>query len=50
VIPICLDDTKFPGIPQDIVGIHFKFDPDDTAWRAEATDEIVMKLIDKLSR
>jgi hypothetical protein len=29
VIPIFLDDTKFVGIPQDIVGIHFKFDPTD---------------------
>ena len=35
VIPIFLDDTKFPGIPQDIVGIRFAFDPADPNWRAK---------------
>jgi hypothetical protein len=49
VIPIFLDDTKFPGIPQDIVGIQFEFDPNDPEWKNKATDEIIMKLIDKLS-
>jgi hypothetical protein len=49
VIPIFLDDTKFPGIPQDIVGIRFKFDPNDPEWKKKATDAIIMKLIDKLS-
>jgi hypothetical protein len=49
VIPIFLDDSKFPGIPQDIVGIKFKFDPNDPDWKKKATDEIVMRLIDKLS-
>ncbi len=49
VIPIFLDDTKFPGIPSDIVGIHFVFDPSQDDWKQKATDEIIMKLIDKLS-
>jgi hypothetical protein len=49
VIPIFLDDTKFPGIPQDLVGIRFKFDPNNPEWKKKATDEIIMKLIDKLS-
>jgi hypothetical protein len=49
VIPIFLDDTKFPGVPQDIIGIKFEFDASDPEWRKEATDEIIMKLIDKLS-
>jgi len=49
VIPIFLDDTKFAGIPHDIVGIKFHFDPTDSNWRADATDQIIMKLIDKIS-
>jgi hypothetical protein len=49
VIPIFLDDTKFVGIPQDIVGIHFHFDPSDPNWQKDATDRIVMKLIDRLA-
>ena len=49
VIPIFLDDTKFPGIPQDLVGIPFKFDRLDPSWKSKATDEIIYKLIDKLS-
>jgi hypothetical protein len=49
VIPVILDDTKFVGIPQDIVGIHFKFDPVDPDWKKKVDEEIVYKLIDKLS-
>ena len=48
VIPVFLDDTKFPGIPQDVVGIKFKFDPADPDWQKNATDQIVMKLIDRI--
>jgi hypothetical protein len=48
VIPIYLDDTKFPGIPQDIVGIRFKFDRNDPSWKNAATDKIVLKLIDRI--
>lgn len=49
VIPIYLDDTKFIGIPADIVGVRFKFDPNDPDWRTNADREIVEKLIDKLT-
>lgn len=49
VIPVFLDDSKFPGVPADIVGIHFRFDPTDLDWKKKATDQIVLKLIDKLS-
>ncbi|QHP70998.1 TIR domain-containing protein [Bradyrhizobium sp. LCT2] len=49
VIPIFLDDTKFVGIPRDIVGIHFKFDPTDPDWKKKVDEEIIYKLIDKLS-
>lgn len=46
VIPIYLDDTPFPGIPKDIVGIDFKAcDPNDTNL---VTDKIVYKLEEKL--
>ena len=49
VIPVFLDDSKFPGIPHDIVGIKFTFDANDPDWKRKATDEIIIKLIDKLS-
>ncbi len=49
VIPIYLDDTKFVGIPADIVGIRFRFDPEDPDWQEKADKEIVEKLIDKLT-
>jgi hypothetical protein len=49
VIPIFLDDTKFVGIPQDIIGIRFAFDPSDPSWRQKATDQIILKLIDRIS-
>ena len=49
VIPIILDDTKFVGVPQDIVGIHFKVDPTNSDWKKKVDEEIVYKLIDKLS-
>jgi hypothetical protein len=49
VIPIFLDDTKFVGIPHDVIGIKFKYDPANPDWQKKANDEIIMKLIDKLS-
>jgi hypothetical protein len=49
VIPIFLDDTKFVGIPHDLIGIKFKFDPTEPEWQKRANDEIILKLIDKLS-
>jgi hypothetical protein len=46
VIPIYLDDTKFVGIPSDIVGITFK---DYSQSNEEAiTDLIVLKLEERL--
>ncbi len=49
VIPVFLDDTVFLGIPKDIVGIVFKFDPAEPDWQAKATDKIILKIIDRLS-
>ena len=52
VFPVFLDDTKFVGIPHDIIGMKFRFDPtdaNDADWPARATKEIVYKLIDKLT-
>lgn len=48
VIPIFLDDTVFVGIPQDIVGIKFRWDPADPEWKRRASEEIVMRLLDRL--
>ena len=49
VIPIWLDKTTFPGIPQDIVSIHFE--PRDSTGEVlynRITDEISFKLISRL--
>jgi hypothetical protein len=47
VIPIYLDDTPFPGIPKDIVGINF--DPNEAGnLENRVTDEIVFKLMDRI--
>jgi hypothetical protein len=32
-----------------VIGIKFKFDPADPDWRKKANNEIIIKLIDKLS-
>lgn len=49
VIPIYLDETVFPGIPQDIVGIHFiPGNSIDKELDGRVTDEIVFKLISRL--
>ena len=49
VIPVFLDDSIFVGIPRDTVGIHFKWDPSDPDWKKEATEKIVMRLIERMS-
>ena len=49
VIPIMLDDTKFVGIPDDIVGIHFTWNQDDQDWKDKVTDDVVFKIIERLS-
>lgn len=49
VVPIFLDDTLFPGIPRDIVGIRFDAGgatPEQLENRV--TDEIVFKLMSRL--
>ena len=48
VIPIFLDDTVFPGIPKDLVSIHFKFDGDVAARRNEIIDNVVLRIASKL--
>jgi len=49
VIPIFLDDTIFPGIPKDTVGIKYSWKPDDPGWRDEVIEKIVYKLIERAS-
>lgn len=46
VIPIYLDDSVFPGVPRDIVGITFKIE--DGIGEGRVTDEIVFKLEERL--
>jgi hypothetical protein len=49
VIPIYLDDTSFPGIPRDIVGISFKVGASSEAELDNlVTDKIVFKLMSRL--
>ncbi|MEO9477109.1 MAG: TIR domain-containing protein [Cyclobacteriaceae bacterium] len=48
VIPVFLDDTKFSGIPQDIVGIKYSFNPENPNWRDTALERIIKKLLLKL--
>jgi hypothetical protein len=49
VIPIFLDDTVFPGIPKDIVGIHFRWDTSDPKWNIAVDNAIIIRLIDRIS-
>lgn len=49
VIPIFLDDTAFPGIPKDTIGIKFTWKPEDADWRNEVFDKILFKLLDRAS-
>jgi hypothetical protein len=49
VIPIYLDDTVFPRIPRDIVGIPFRLgDTPAQELDNRVTDEIVFKLMSRL--
>lgn len=49
VIPIYLDDTAFPGIPRDIVGIPFRMgNTTPQELHNRVTDEIIFKLISRL--
>jgi hypothetical protein len=49
VIPIFLDNTLFLGIPGDIVGIKFQWNPTSQQWKNAVIDEIVFKLMERLS-
>lgn len=48
VIPIFLDDTVFIGIPKDLIGIKFKFDPAATSLHNAVADQISLKVFDRL--
>ena len=48
VIPIFLDDTTFAGISKDIIGIKFRQTNDETKKNNQLTDEIVIKLMERL--
>jgi hypothetical protein len=48
VIPIYLDKTNFPGVPSDVFGINFIYDPLNDDWRAKVDDEIVLPMIDRI--
>ena len=49
VIPIYLDDTLFPGIPRDTVGIKYRWKRDNPKWPEEVVDSIVFKLMERAS-
>jgi hypothetical protein len=48
VIPIYLDETPFPGIPMDVVGIKFIAPTSAADLANEVTDQIVFKLLTRL--
>lgn len=48
VIPVYLDDTIFPGIPGDLVGIKFRWDPSAEEREETIISEIVYKLMERL--
>ncbi|EON75632.1 hypothetical protein ADIS_4035 [Lunatimonas lonarensis] len=48
VIPVFLDDTVFNGIPEDIVGIKFKWDPSELNWQDKVENEIVFKIWERI--
>ena len=48
VIPIYLDDTKFVGIPDDVIGIKYDWDEAKIDWQEEAQENIVYKIWEKL--
>ena len=47
VIPIFLDNTKFLGIPSDVVSIRFDFDKNNPDWKVLADSAIIEKLVEK---
>jgi hypothetical protein len=50
VIPIFLDSTIFPSIPDDLIGIKFNWVSSDPNWQDKVDEEIVEKLLVKLEK
>lgn len=50
VIPVFLDKTIFPGIPTDLVSIHFNFSGDVDAQRDKIIDDVVLRIAGKLDQ
>jgi hypothetical protein len=48
VIPVFLDETIFPGIPNDLVSIHFEYEGDLAAQSDAIIDEVVLRIAGKL--
>jgi len=48
VIPIFLDETKFVGIPQDLIGIKFKYNKSDKTIHERIRKEIVFKIANRV--
>lgn len=48
VIPLCLDDTIFVGIPKDLYGFRLKWSPSDLFWQQDVDDKIIYPLIDRI--
>jgi hypothetical protein len=48
VIPVFLDDTVFVGIPDDIIGIKFNWNPSEADWQTKIENEIVFRIWEKL--
>jgi hypothetical protein len=47
VIPVFLDETLFPGIPRDTIGIKYTWRKEYPGWREDAVDKIVRKLLER---
>jgi Ni2+-binding GTPase involved in maturation of urease and hydrogenase len=48
VIPLCLDDTIFVGIPKDLYGFRLKWTSSDLFWQQDVDDKIIYPLIDRI--
>lgn len=50
LIPVFLDDTKFVGIPQDLIGIKFKYEQEEINEKVEDLifREIILKIVKKI--
>jgi hypothetical protein len=48
VLPIYLDDTVFPGIPKDLVGIKFPEYRVGGAWQSAADTKVIFPILDRI--